>query len=89
MTAQIKTRIVTCKSVMRSAAFMRGVREARKGLPMDYKAYDNERSTDNRWNYERGRQFGLLYSKPVKEGGRVRWDAVYALRDALGARHIR
>jgi len=89
MTAQVKTRTVSFKSVMRTAAFMRGVREARKGLPMDYNAYDNERSTDNRWNYERGRQFGLLYSGNVKDGGRVRWDAIYALRDALGARHIR
>ena len=89
MTAQIKTRNVTFKSVMRTAAFMRGVREAREGLPMDYKAYDNERSTDNRWNYERGRQFGLLYAGPVKDGGRVRWDAIHALQAALGAQHIR
>jgi hypothetical protein len=89
MTAQVKTRTVSFKSVMRTAAFMRGVREARKGLPMDYDAYDNERNTDNRWNYERGRQFGLLYVGPVKDGGRVRWDAIYALREALGARHIR
>ena len=89
MTAQIKTRVVTFKSVMRSAAFMRGVREAREGLPMDYKAYDNERNTDNRWSYERGRQFGLLYAGDVKDGGRVRWDAVHALKAAHAARHIR
>ena len=89
MAAQVKTRTVSFKSVMRTAAFMRGVREARAGIPMDYDAYENGLNTDNQWSYERGRQFGLLYSGNVKDGGRVRWDAVYALRDALGARHIR
>ncbi len=85
---QIKTRNVTFKSIMRTAAFMRGVREARAGLPMDYEAYDNERTTDNRWNYERGRQFGLLYRGAVKDKARVRWDAIEGMRDALWTRAI-
>ena len=89
MTAQIKTRVVTFKSVMRTAAFMRGVREAREGLPMDYTAYDNERSTDNRWNYERGRQFGILYREEVKHEGRVRWQAIGCLQEAMLYKHIR
>ena len=89
MTSQVKTKTVSYKSVMRTAAFMRGVREARAGIPMDYDAYENGRNTDNQWSYERGRQFGILYAGPVKDGGRVRWDAIYALREALGARHIR
>jgi hypothetical protein len=80
---QIKTRNVTFKTVMRSAAFMRGVREAHAGIPMDYKAYDNERLTDNRWNYERGRLFGMTYPDDVKYKGRVRRDAVEAMRDAF------
>jgi hypothetical protein len=89
MTAQIKTRTVSFKSVMRTAAFMRGFKEARKGLPMDYDAYDNERSTDNRWSYERGRQFGLLYAGPVKDGGRVRWEAIHEMQRATYLQHIR
>jgi len=83
---QIKTRNVSFKSVMRTAAFMRGVREARAGIPMDYGAYENERGTDNRWSYERGRQFGLIYKGPVKDKARVRWDAIEGMRDALWTR---
>ena len=79
---QITTRGVSFKSVLGSAAFMRGVREARAGIPMDYNAYDNEGDTRKRWNYERGRQFGLVYSGPVKDGNRVRWEAIHAVRDA-------
>ncbi len=85
---QIKTRDVSLNSIMRTAAFMRGVREARAGLPMDYKAYENERSTDNRWNYERGRQFGLIYKGPVKDKARVRWDAIVGMSDALWRRAV-
>ena len=83
---QVKTRNVTFKSVMRSAAFMRGVREAHAGIPMDYEAYTNERLTDNRWNYERGRQFGLIYKGSIKDKARVRRDAVEGMRDALWTR---
>ena len=89
MTAQVKTRNVTYKTVMRTAAFMRGFRETREGLPMDYEAYTGDGDTNNRWQYERGRQFGILYAGPVKDGGRVRWDAIHALQEALGAQHIR
>lgn len=89
MTSQIKTREVTFKSIMRTAAFLRGVREARAGIPMDYDAFTDERSTANRWNYERGRQFGILYSGPVKDKGRVRWDAVGNMQEALLYGHIR
>ena len=83
---QIKTVNVTYKSILRSAAFMRGVREARAGIPMDYSAYENEPNTRNRWKYERGRQFGLIYKGPIKDKARVRWDAVEGMRDALWTR---
>ncbi len=86
--AQIKTRGVTYKSIMRTAAFIRGVREARAGIPMDYGAYENEGSTVNRWNYERGRQFGLIYKGAIKDGNRVLWEAVYAARDARDRKHM-
>ena len=73
---------------MRTAAFMRGVREARAGLPMDYSAYENERSTDNRWNYERGRQFGLIYKGAVKDGNRVLGEAIHAAARAQYLGHM-
>jgi hypothetical protein len=85
---QVKTKTVTFKSVMRTAAFMRGVREARAGIPMDYEAYTNERLTDNRWSYERGRLFGLIYKGAVKDKTRVRSDAVEGMREALWTRAI-
>jgi hypothetical protein len=80
---QVKTKTVTFKTVMRSAAFVRGVREAHAGIPMDYEAYTNERLTDNRWNYERGRLFGMTYPDDVKYKGRVRRDAYAGTRSRL------
>jgi hypothetical protein len=85
---QIKTVNVTYKSILRSAAFMRGVREARAGIPMDYSAYENEPNTRNRWKYERGRQFGLIYKGAIKDGNRVLWGAVEGMGEALRTRSM-
>ena len=77
MIGQIRTRTVKTSAVMRSAAFMRGFKEAHKGIPMDYDAYTGAREVDKRWDYERGRQFGFIYDGDVKDGGRIRHDALY------------
>lgn len=76
MTSQVATRTVTLRTVLRSAAFVRGFKEARKGLPMDYDAYGEAHETTNRWSYERGRQFGLIYTGPIKDGKTITHDAV-------------
>ena len=76
MIPQAATRQVKVSTMMSSAAFMRGFNEARKGIPMDYRAYESAQEYKNRWCYERGRQFGLVYSGAVKDGRRVRYDAV-------------
>ncbi len=76
MSSQISTRLIKISTIMRSAAFMRGFNEARKGAPMDYDAYNLAQETSKRWNYERGRQFGLVYNGAVKDGAKVKNDAI-------------
>lgn len=76
MTSQVATRTVTLRTVLKSAAFARGFKEAREGVPMDYDAYSETHETANRWGYERGRQFALIYAGPVKKGKTVTHDAI-------------
>lgn len=76
MSGQISTRAVKTSTILRSAAFVRGFKEARKGLPMDYDAFTGAGETRDRWNYERGRQFGCVYASTLKEGARVRYEAI-------------
>jgi hypothetical protein len=84
-TAQTTTKGVSFKSVMTTAAFNRGVREARSGKPLEYDAYTE---TNQQWAYERGRQFGLIYAGPVKEGRTVTREAIIAIRSATEDRVI-
>jgi hypothetical protein len=79
-----KTRSITLKSIIRSAAFVKGYEEARKGLPPCGEAFP----LSDVWNYERGRQFAFCYDGRLKEGNRVRMDALYALSHAMNARHV-
>lgn len=59
MSLQVKTKKGTIRGALVRAAFTRGFREAR---PMDYDAFTGPGETNDRWQYERGRQFGLIYS---------------------------
>jgi hypothetical protein len=49
MATQIKTTLKSLKSIMIRAAFVRGFKEARKGLPMDYDCYNKAHETNDRW----------------------------------------
>jgi len=89
MTRQVRTVHGTLKSAMTRAAFVRGFKEARKGLPMDYEAFTGEGETNSRWQYERGRQFALIYSGELKKGPRVTWRAEEAMDDAVYRQWIR
>lgn len=89
MTAQISTRLVKTSTILRSAAFVRGFREARKGVPMDYDAFTGAGETKDRWNYERGRQFGYVYASALKEGARVRYDAIRGWNEARRENWVR
>lgn len=70
------------RGVIRSAAFVRGFNEARRGIPMDYDAYQDRGQTNTRWDYERGRLLGIIYQGPLKYGHRVADAAVRALSEA-------
>lgn len=82
MVLQVKTKNVSLRSVMHRAPFVRGFKEIQKGIPMDYDAYLDE-STNNRWQYERGRLFGLMYKGKLKDGNRVCYAAINSFSDAV------
>jgi len=89
MTGQIKTTLSTLKSSMIRSAFVRGFKEARKGLPMDYDCYGAGHETNARWQYERGRQLAIIYSGELKQGNRVTYAAQQAMGDAIYNQWIR
>lgn len=82
---QVSTKTVTLRSIMRTAPFMRGHREALEGKPFDYDAYT---VINDQWQYERGRQFGLMYRQPIKEGRTVKVSALLAFHGALAENEI-
>jgi hypothetical protein len=91
---QVSVRLISVKSIMRSAAFAAGVADARSGRPP---AYDNytfnqdageaaaSRKINGHWNYERGRQFAAIapVTMPVKIDGGLNPKAVVLYRTAL------
>ena len=87
--SQVKQKLVTLKSIMRSAAFMRGYKEVCKGRPYDYDVFQAGGETKQRWGYERGRQFALVYGGNVKDGARITYEAQDAMRDAFYNRWLR
>jgi hypothetical protein len=75
--SQVKSRMVSLESVMRTAEFMRGFRDKMEGKPFDYDGCKKP------WDYERGRQFACVFSGAVKDGRKIRWDAKCAMNDAV------
>ena len=86
---QINTRRTTLTAVMRSAAFVRGFKEAQNGVAMDYDAFTTPRETTQRWNYERGRQFGFIFDGALKNGAAVRHEALLKYAGALHLNWVR
>jgi len=84
--AQIKTKTVTVRGVMRSAAFVRGFNESVNDVPFDYESYGGMGS--DRWDYERGRLFGKVFKGPLKFGRTTNPAAVYACSVAIRDRII-
>jgi hypothetical protein len=68
---QVPERLVSLSSIMRSAAFRRGVAEVRAGRPPRF-------DTENHWDYERGRQWAVAApaTMPLKIGRRLNPDAI-------------
>jgi hypothetical protein len=82
---QVQTKKAGIQSIMRSAAFVVGFNEARKGRPLDYEAFVNPNS---QWNYERGRQFGLIFDGPLKKGRVLNIGAVLYFGQAISMKEI-
>ena len=85
MIRQVQTKNTTTTAVIRSAAFVRGFNEVRKGKPLDYDAF---RDVNDQWNYERGRQFALLFNGALKNGAKVTHSAALMLGVELHRKSI-
>lgn len=85
MIKQITTRQTGILGIMRKASFVRGFTEARKGKPLQYDAYPHD--TNQQWDYERGRLFGLMFDGPLKFGKSINRGAAvqfsWAIRDKV------
>ena len=79
---QVSTSTVTFKSVMKTALFNQGVKEAREGKPFNY---DAGKTLNEQWAYERGRLFGMRFKQgAVKDNrGGVTYDAIRAFKLAM------
>ncbi len=77
---QVKTKQVKIATLMRPKAFGDGYYGALKGAPWDGDKYQG---INDQWAYERGRLFAAVYKEPLKDGQRVRYEAQYALSDAI------
>ena len=79
---QVSTSTVTFKSVMKTALFNQGVREARQGKPFNY---DAGKTLNEQWAYERGRLFGMRFKQGDVKGhrGQVTNEAINAMRLAI------
>lgn len=86
--AQVTTHSGSIRGAIHRASFMRGFREARKGLPMDYEAFTKEGETNDRWAYERGRMLAIVYQGDAKRGARVTYGAVVAMSAAVNKRWV-
>jgi hypothetical protein len=86
---QVKQKLVTLKSIMRTAAFIRGYKEVCEGRPYDYDVFQSRGETKKRWNYERGRQFAFVYGGNVKDGARITYAAQNAMNEAIYNRWVR
>jgi hypothetical protein len=79
--SQIETHNVSLVCIIRSAAFVRGYQEALSGKPFNYEFAP--RKLDELWNYERGRQFAMIWNGPLKHRNRVTTAAKYQYTCAI------
>lgn len=84
MVKQVKTKDCSLKSIIHRAAFVRGFKEVKDGITMDYDAFTGPyEDTNDRWAYERGRLFGYLFNGRLKDGKRVTWEAQAVMGEAI------
>jgi hypothetical protein len=81
-----ETVAVSIKSILWRSAFRKGFEDARNGIPYDYEIFKD--NMGDRWTYERGRQFGMLYKGKLKYGKEVSGDAIHQFARAVASRVI-
>lgn len=86
MIRQVQTKLTTTAAVIRSSAFVKGFSEVKKGKPLNYDAYPYD--TNKQWDYERGRQFALLFMGKIKNGAKVTYSAEMMLGIELARKSI-
>ena len=83
---QVATKTTTIGATMRAKSFLRGFSEVQRGIALDPEAFRSNAS--DQWKYERGRQFGCLYTGPLKQGRNLVYEAAYAYHLASRSRAI-
>ena len=86
MIRQVPTKNTTCTAVIRSSAFVKGFGEVKAGKPLNYDAYPCD--CNKQWDYERGRQFALLFNGALKKGAKVTMSAAVMLGVELHRKSI-
>lgn len=86
MVEQVQTKVVTIQSIMRSVAFNVGFKEAQQGIPLDYDRYANDGK--KQWEYERGRQFAMVYDGSVKNGKKLITRAIMNYHHAVMSKYV-
>lgn len=79
---QVITSSVSLRTIMKTALFNRGVKDAREGKPFNY---DAGKTLNEQWAYERGRLFGMRFKQgDVKDHrGGVTREAMRAMSLAM------
>jgi hypothetical protein len=84
--SQVKTKSAKLKTLMTYRAFVDGFNDVRAGAPFNY---DYSTDVDKQWQYERGRMLALYWKGDnVKNGARIRWDALEAMNKAVWERVV-
>lgn len=84
--ANARKRNTTVKKVMMGKGFSVGYNEAKKGKPLDVERYADDPASQ--WRYERGRQFAICWGGILKNGHRLRIEAMTAFSAAYQAGDI-
>jgi hypothetical protein len=64
---QVSTILTTAQRIVRTRAFAAGVDDVRRGVPPRFDLQE----VDHHWDYERGRQFGILAPKNLDPRGNL------------------
>jgi hypothetical protein len=96
MKSQVKTKRCTISSVMGTADFLAGMRDAASGKPIldQWESRTTKSVANEQWSYERGRLFYFwlkgkgLECRPIKEGRKVLLWAQHEFSEAYRAKAI-